>query len=293
MNNKKTRLFKTFVTIFVFALAFVFEAVNIEAKPNTDKLKTEEILAKHLDSIGTADARKSITSIMASGTAKAVSKGRNAGETDGLVVMISDGEKNLIGMRFPINDYPYEKMGYDGNEFTVAFLKPGQRSLLGSFMLENKDTFKVGILGGTLSTAWELLNYDEKVGKLKCGGIKTVDEIKAYKCDYSPRKSDLNVNLYFDAETFRHFKTEYTRVISGGQGLGVNNSARQQEKRYKLVEIFSDFKEVNKLTLPHKYTLTYEATENDSGLAFDWRMELNDFKFNESIEAKNFKADVF
>jgi hypothetical protein len=236
---------------------------------------------------------------MASGTAQAIARGKTAGETSGLVVIASEAEKNLVGMRFPNNDYPYEKMGYDGKEFTVGFIRPGVRSDLGEFLRENENTFEIGILGGALSTSWELLKYNEKVGKLKCGGTDKIDGVEYYKCKYDPKKSDLNITLYFHPQTFRHTRTEYKRVISGGQGLGIDNSSRQSEIRYTLIEDFSDFKEVNELTLPHSYKISYEKagrdpkSGRDSSITIEWRMNITNFIFNEKIDVKQFKVDNF
>ena len=106
-----------------------------------------------------------ISSMTIAGSTKAVFKGRGTGETSGLVVLASQGKNNLIGMKFNTPDYPHEKMGYDGKDFTVGFVKPGERSALGDFMRNNDKTFEVGILGGVLSTSWEFLDYDPKRGK--------------------------------------------------------------------------------------------------------------------------------
>ncbi len=294
MKNFKSHFSKIFAFTFAFTLAFVFLASSTEAKStNDDKLSTEEILEKHLQSIGTKEARSSVVSIMASGTAQAVAKGRGAGETAGAVVIASEGKKNLIGMRFDNNDYPYEKMGYDGKEFTVGFLQPGQRSIFGSFLLLNESTFTYGILGGVLSTGWELLDYNEKVGKLKCKGTSKIDEVDHYKCKYEPKKSDLNITFYFHPETFRHVRTEYKRVVAGKQGLGIDNSARQNEVRFTLTEDFSNFKTVNGLTLPQTYKMSYEMLTGNGTSLIDWNMQLSNFIFNEKIDTNQFKVDTY
>ncbi|MCB1025926.1 MAG: hypothetical protein KDB79_16135 [Acidobacteria bacterium] len=280
-------------TALIAAVVFTMSVQIVFASAAADKLSTEEILAKHLASIGTEEARNSVTSMMSSGTAKLVARGRNAGETAGLVVIASEGEKNLIGMRFDNSEYPYEKMGYDGNEFTVGFLSPGKRSLFGSILRINEDTFKVGVLGGPLSTAWELLNYNEKVGKLKCGGTKKLDGVEHYKCSYDPKKSAMDITMYFDATTFRLARTEYKRVISGGQGVGIDNSARQNESRYTITENFSDYKPENNLTLPHSYVLTFEMLTGNGSTNMEWTMNLNEFTFNQKIPAEEFKVDTF
>jgi hypothetical protein len=299
MKNIKSRIVKLFVFTFALSITVFLQSISVQAATADDKLKTEEILERHLKSIGTKEARDSVVSIMASGTAQAIARGKTAGETSGLVVIASEAEKNLIGMRFPNNDYPYEKMGYDGKQFTVGFVRPGVRSQLGDFLRENENTFERGILGGVLSTSWELLKYNEKVGKLKCGGTEEIDNLKHYECKYEPKKSDLRIKMYFHPETFRHVRTEYSRVISAGQGLSIDNSSRQSEVRFTMVEEFSDFKEVNGLTLPHQYKITYDKTGRtnrsgaDDSVSMEWNMKLTNFIFNEKIDSKEFKVDNF
>lgn len=304
MKTFKSLVSATAVFGVLASLVFFTGLSPAEVSASVDKLDTEEILERHLKSIGTKEARESVVSIMASGTARAVFKGRGAGETAGAVVLASEGSKNLIGMRFDNNEYPYEKMGFDGNEFTVGFVQPGLRSVLGNFLRENENTFEYGILGGVLSTSWELLEYDEKVGKLKCGGTEKINDVKHYECSYKPKKSDLKVKFFFHPETFRHVRTEYNRVVSGGQGRNVlgqigsadsriNNSARQSETRFTLIEDFSDFKEVNNLTLPHEYKLSYEILSGNGTTIIEWTMQLSNFVFNEKIDPKQFKVDTY
>lgn len=283
---RSSRIAAAILVLGVFGTVSAFGAL-----PN-DKLSTEEIIAKHLESIGTDNLRADLKTLTVVGKSHAVSKGRNAGETTGIVVMASDGEKNMIGMKFDNNDYPGEVLGYDGKDFTVGWQSPGQRSILGNFMLSNEKTFKSGILGGIISTGWELLNYNEDEGKLKCGGTSKIDGLKHHKCQYKPDGgSDLSITLYFHPENFRHVRTEYRRIISGGQGLSVDNSARQREVRYKLEENFSDFQEVGGLTLPHQYVISYEKQGGSESVDLEWRMDLADFKINLKIDSTGFKVD--
>lgn len=299
MKHFESRIIKIFVFTFAIAITLSLYSLPTQASTVDDKLKTEDILERHLKSIGTKEARDSVVSIMASGTAQAVARGRSAGKTSGLVVIASEAEKNLVGMRFPNSDYPYEKMGYDGKEFTVGFVRPGVRSQLGDFLRENESTFKIGIFGGVLSTSWELLKYNEKVGKLKCGGTEEINNVKYYECKYEPKKSDLRIKMYFHPETFRHVRTEYSRVISAGQGLSIDSSARQSEVRFTMVEEFSDFKEVNDLMLPHQYKITYDKTGRtnrsgaDDSVSMEWNMNITNFIFNEKIDSKEFKVDTY
>ncbi|QQS40831.1 MAG: hypothetical protein IPM63_15900 [Acidobacteriota bacterium] len=266
-----------------------------ETAPVPDEEFTREVIEKHLASIGTEEARSKVESMTVAGTSKAVFKGRGTGETSGLVVMASQGKSNLIGMKFNTPDYPHEKMGYDGKDFTVGFISPGNRSPMGDFLRMNDKTFEVGIMGGVLSTSWELLGYDSKRGKLDCDdGTTKVDGEEMFKCRYRPKKgSDLRIEVFFAKDTFRHRRTEYSRVDSARQGASIDESARQSETRYKMVEEFSNFSAENGLTFPHTYVLFLEVQSNQGSWLYRWEMELQQFQFNNSIDPKEFKVDSY
>ncbi|NNE99203.1 MAG: hypothetical protein HKN25_09315 [Pyrinomonadaceae bacterium] len=288
------------------SLLIMISGVFVLANPSVaakEKISVEELLTKHKQSIGSPAALAAHKSMMAVGTSKALFKGRGTGQTTGIVVLASQGNQNMIGMKFNNTDYQFETMGFDGKNLTVGYAKAGTRSLLGSFIRVNEKTFKNGIMGGTLSTAWELLNYSKKRGKLKYSGEKKIDDVKLYKFSYNPKKgSDMDVAFFFDKTTFRHVRTEYKRVISASlgratgnpsQGIAtsrVDNSARQSETRYKMVEKFSEFKPEGGLTLPHTYKLYLEVLTGNGTTAYDWTMELQQFAFNQPYDVSQFRV---
>lgn len=284
---------RNFIGLWAIVLAFFVVASAKTKTVGDDKIKPEELIAKHLESVGSAEARAANKSLTILGTTKAIFKGRGEGFTEGIVVMASDGEKHMIGMKFNNSDYQYETVGYDGKNLSVGYVVPGQRSVWGEFLRSNENSFEIGILGGVLSNSWEFYNYNEKTGKIKPKGIETIDGKKLYEVEYNPRKgSDLRIKLYFDAENFRHVRTEYTRAISAGlSGGGVDASSRQGTKRFKMVEEFSDFKEENKLTLPHNYKIYFEQIVDNGTVSREWQLDLKQFNFNNPIDSKNFRVD--
>lgn len=259
-----------------------------------EKITPTELINKHLESIGSTEARSAMKSVVILGSSKATFFGRGGGNAEGIAVLASEGEKYMVAMKFNNPDYPFEKMGYNGIDFSVGFVRPGVRSVFGEFLRTNETTFKRGILSGILSTSWELLSFDEKDAKLKYDGVKKINDKKLHKLVYAPKKgSDLSINLFFDLETFRHTRTEYTRIISAKQGASIDASAGQSETRYKLVEEFSDFKEENKLTLPHTYKIYQEILTGNGTTSYEWLINLKQFNFNQSIDAKDFKVDSY
>lgn len=278
-------IIKFLVILFTFAII----------SPNNLLAQTaEEILAKHLDSIGIETNRKNIKSRMIAGTSKVTFRGRGAGLTEGIIVLASEGEKNLIGMKFNNADYPFEMMGYDGNNFSAKQIRPGVRSVLGDFLRMHENIFKGGIMGGALSQSWFLLHFDDKKGRVNYEGIVNSEDKKFHKISYLPRKgSNLDIKFFFDSENFQHTKTEYKRTLSSSIGNGVDNSARQSETRYTLIEEFSDFKSEQKLTLPHNYRLFLEIISGNGTVSYEWKMELKNFVFNEPIEPNRFNVESY
>src|SRR5205823_3711319 len=110
----------------------------------TDKIKVEDLLTRHLQSIGPEKSRRS--SRIISGTSQVIFRTTPSGQAIGKAVMASDGSKTLIGMSFPSPIYPREQLGFDGNVFMVAFATPGNRSVLGNFLMSNEIIFKQCLL---------------------------------------------------------------------------------------------------------------------------------------------------
>ncbi|HEU4795243.1 MAG TPA: hypothetical protein VFT02_06400, partial [Pyrinomonadaceae bacterium] len=259
-----------------------------------EKLKPEDIVARHLDSIGSAEDRAAIRTRVILGVSKYVRHGPGGGATEGRVVLASENEKYMFGMKFGVPGYDVESVAFDGKMLTVGYVAPGVRSALESVFRNHESTFKHGLLTGILSSSWPLLSMNEEKAKLKYSGLKKVDGIAVHQLKYQPRKgSDLEVSLYFDAETFRHVRSEYSRIISANIGSGgVDSSANQRETRYKLVETFADFKAEGKLMLPHDYRIKLEISGNGPEIRDEWSLNLTNFVFNQPIEPGDFVVDT-
>ncbi len=268
-----------------------------------EKLKPEEIVAKHLEAVGATEARAAVKNRVALGTVVATFRSPSPGSTAGRMVMASEGDKHLLGMVFDNTpDYPQEKFGFDGKDVSVSYVRPGRRSMLGEVFQAHRSLIKHGIIGGTLSSAWPLFAASDKRGKIESSGIKKVGERQAYALKYLPRGgSDMEIVLYFDTETFQHLRTEYTRTIAaqmarggvgapGRDGIGAA-SAGQRESRYRMLEDFSDFRKEGALTLPHKYKLTLEISMQNGSYKADWEASLLQFSFNEQIDPNSFDVD--
>lgn len=253
------------------------------------KLTPEELVGKHLESIGTAKARAAVTSRIFAGTSQVIFRTPPPGQATGKAVLASAGLKSLIGMSFPSPIYPREQLGFNGDSFIAAYVTPGVRSALGNFLTTHSLVFKQGLMGGTLSSAWPLLDLKVRNPRLEYAGLKTVGDRTLHQLKYFPRSgSDLQVNLFFGEGNYRHVRTEYERVIAAPTGQRAYSNVEEREIRYKMIEEFADFKDEAGLTLPHTYKIKLLIDSKGGTFLADWEITLTQFSFNELIDPHSF-----
>jgi hypothetical protein len=256
------------------------------------KLKAEDVIARHVQSIGAAETLASVQSRLIFGPVEAVSRGQGVSRVNGNLAFASEGTKNLLSMTFPNPQYPFERVGFNGNKVTVAVVRPGFRTILGDFSYTYELLFKQGLMGGSLSSAWPLTNLSEHGAKVELGGKKNIDGRDAYEIKYSPRGgSDLSISLYFDATTFEHIRSVYRRTLSPTMGKTIDTSARRLETRYLLSEDFSEYKKESGLNLPHRYKLHLAISGENGAVETDWTADLTSFQFNQKIKPEEFSVE--
>jgi len=274
----------------LLAIALVLPVFVVPSKSSAQKLKPEDIVARHLESIGSAQERAAVKTRIISGTSQVVFHTTPVGQAVGRAVLASEDIKSLLGMSFPSAVYPREELGFNGSTFMAAYILPGSRSALGSFLMTHSLIFKQGLMGGTLSSAWPLLDLTKRNAELEYSGQKKVGNQMLHELKYAPHGGgDLQIKLYFEPDTFKHVRTEYERTIAGEMG---NRSyvapGNGRETRFKMVEEFSDFKKESELNLPHTYKINL-ITDTDAGtLLTDWTIKLTQFTFNEKIDPNSF-----
>ena len=181
-------------------LALLWFALSSELSL-AQKLKTDEVIARHLESIGTEKTRAAIKTRIISGTSQVIFRTAPAGQAVGKAVLASDGMKNLFGMSFPSPVYPREQLGFNGINFMAAFATTGTRSVLGNFLMTNDVVFKQGLMCGTLSSAWPLLDLQSRQAQVDYVGTRKIDDRLLHELKYKPHaSSDLMITLYFESE---------------------------------------------------------------------------------------------
>ena len=276
---------QSLAALFIVALF----STQLAANPTPEKMKPEELVAKHLAAIGTPEALAAVKSRVMIGNAIANLKVTNTLiSLDGPAQLASEGDKVLLAMIFSANNYRYEKAGYDGRDLTVGVLETGRRSLLSDFFFAHESIFKEGLIGGTLSSAWPLLNLAARKPKMSYEGSKKIDGRQVHELKYG-KSGDLKVSLFFDAETFQHVRTEYKFNLPAQMSSVPTDSASQKESNFKLIEEFSDFKTTeSKLTLPHTYKIRLVIETPQRTQTLDYAMTFSQFAFNQPVEAAMF-----
>ena len=287
-----------------------------------ENLKPEDIVAKSLDSMGTSQARTAATSRVNEGKVQFRVLSGGVGNLEGKGVLVSQGRKLQFFMKFPNNDYRGEQFVTDGDKVRVAATTSRQnRSSLGQFVFSQDAIVKEGLLGGEISTAWPLLNLQERKAKLSYEGEKTIDGKKLLDVRYKPKKSsDLDIHLYFEPDTYRHVMTVYTlrirpgighvdEQLSNAQATGADlgpspiatggvvtessetATAHGSETRYRLEEHFSDFKTVDGLTLPSHYNIHFtQELGNGPTTVSEWDITTDQINNNVTLDPKNFEV---
>ena len=288
---KKTSFTSSAVACAVTCLALVFVLLPFQSLAD-EKPKPEEVVAKHLESIGTAEARAATHTRIAGGTVVATFSAPSTGKFEGQVVMASESNKNLIAMEFTSSNYSGENISFDGESVSIGYARAGVRSNLGDLVTTYKAIVKNGLIGGALSQSWPLYDLADKKHKLEYKGTKKVGGRTLHELRFTPRGgSDLDISLFFDSETFQHVRSEYLHVVAPQIGMTVDASKSQMPTRYKMIEEFSDFRKEENLTLPHSYKISLEL-DTRNPFRGSWDMTLNQFGFNKAIPPAMFNVGV-
>ncbi|MBA2527070.1 MAG: hypothetical protein H0V18_15010 [Pyrinomonadaceae bacterium] len=286
-NSRVCKSPRAFVIV-VLAIASLVGSVT-SSSPAIEKMKPEHLVARHLESIGPTKERASIKTRIIAGTSQVIFRTPPPGQATGRAVLASEGTRTLIGMSFPSPVYPREELGFNGNSFVAAYVTPGVRSALGNFLMTHQHVFRQGLMGGTLSAAWPLLDVTARNPQLDYAGTKKLENRILHELKYLPRGgSDLQIRLFFDQGTFQHVRTEYERTIAAPTGSREYANVQEREIRYKMVEEFSDFKNEGGLNLPHTYKITLTVDSGGGTFLADWVINLTQFTFNERIDPSSF-----
>jgi hypothetical protein len=256
-----------------------------------DTLTLIDVLAHHLDAIGSADARSAAKTRVVQGTAAYRIVVGGSGRADGKTGLVSEGRKLRFMMKFTGVGYLGENLVFDGDGIGVSFANTNQsRSPFASFVSTQNVILRDGLLGGVLTTGWALLDVTDRKSKLTLEGVKKIDGQQVYQVRYVPHESsDLQILLYFDQETFRHVKTVYSTSVANNVGRTITESSKLLPERTTLEERFGDFKTVDGLTLPSHWNLQFtRELPNGSTTVSEWDLKEDQITNNMGLDPRNF-----
>lgn len=257
------------------------------------KIGASDVIAGHMNSLGSPEARAAVRNRIGVGDASVRFVSQRSATASGRIVMASEGEKVFLGMNFDSNDYPRESFSFNGKSVIVGMVTPGARSVLGNFLLSNDRIIRESLLGGVLFSAWGPANLDSTRAKLSYDGLKKLDGKECYVLGYAPKGSgDVKVKLFFEKESFRHVKTEYSRIFSAGIGRTPDESSRFNETRLKITEDFDDFRGESGLVLPHSHRIFYSVSGQNGTTEIEWTFTYTQFAFNQDLAADTFEPSA-
>ncbi len=269
-------------------LAISCLAASLAAKE--PKLTAEELVARHLESIGSAELRAAVNSRLVEGTAILRIRLRGSGTLAGKMTLLSEGRKVRFEILFDHPDYQAERLAFDGEKHHVGWIVPGSRSPLGQIVFDYDELLNEGLLGGALSTAWSLLDTQARQPKLKYRGLKKVKGRRLHRLDYRVRKGggDLKVSLYFEPETSHHVLSTYEVRIPAGMGATPETSPQQRDTIIRLQETFDDFRQVDGLTLPVDWSVRVTMKTAQESTDWQWNMAFERITHNQAVAANSF-----
>jgi hypothetical protein len=271
------------------AIASIALMLSITNYAQDKKLTVEELIRRHLDSIGSEQARAIPNNRVVSGKVKLISRVGTASNIEGQAAIASSGTKLRFSLAFPSAQYPGEQFGFDGSKVRTGFLPGGRRSPLSLFLEQQSTMLKDGLLGGTLSTAWALLRTEQLKPKLEYRGVKKIEGRELHLMTYRAQKGspDLTVTLFFNS-SFQHVRTLYEFKVPARLGEGPNESTRFQEDYYQITEDFDDFRASDGLMVPRKYRVQLSVQTSRGSNVFDWNVSIEQVLHNQALDEQVF-----
>jgi hypothetical protein len=250
----------------------------ISAIAKDGKVSADELIAKHLQSLGKSTDPGGATRLFQGKVVFSEIIGRNV-HIEGTSSLLSQGRKIKCTFQFGMPQYQGEQFVFDGQKGMVGMIDPTSRSNLGAFLYSQEEVLREGLFGGTLSSSWPLLDLAQSAAKLKYDGLRKIDGGDLHDVSYTPKKrggnGDLSIHLYFDPENYHHVMTIYTLTLHNPDG---NAEEGTDEVRQTLEERFDDFRVTDGLTVPWHWTLRFHVTPQTKPQEFQWESKFENFR---------------
>jgi hypothetical protein len=286
---------KNITLLFVFVAIFSLSTFAQKDK----KAELNEIIEKHLSAIGTPEKRALSRTIAGDTEFKPKQVYSPTPTMKGKNVISSEKQSILFLMVFPEKLYPNEQFAFDGKTFSSLnltnrrtgipqeFAGRGSISPLTILAEKSRELADKGLIGGTLTSGWCLLNLQNNENMKAEISSKKVDGREAYVINLvSPKMSLKSIKVFIDKSNFQHFRTEYKpKPLEKLAIIDVPSAVPLDEI---IVESFSDFKAENGLILPHAYQIKADLASFGKLVSYEWTTTFSTFLFDQK-----FNADVF
>lgn len=293
----------------------LFVGLPVAAHGKDKKLKADELIALHLESIGTAEARQKLESRTYTGQGVWRVVVGAAGRLPGKVSLVSaNGKISLDFDTGPNPSFYGEHFAFDGKNPHVKRSFQGGYSNFGNFMRTHSQIMSEGLFGGTINLNWALQDIASRKAKVKYRGLKKIEGRKLHRLDYQTKRrmGNFKVELYFDPETYHHVQTDYRYHIPSGIGQsaartadrgrlgpdreksGPDQSAGMQDTKIHLTEIFENPQPVDGISLPARWTLRIDTNNPSRGgqasSVLEMELSFQQVVHNLPIDEQVFKA---
>lgn len=260
---------------------------------DAQKIDPNLLVNGSLDTIAPAEKRQQLTNLVAFAGLK-YSVGPNHKDVfNGPAVIVTEGTNVAYAFALPFQDSPQEKFSYDGKLLRIGFVRPGIRSLFGEFLHNYSEIVKDRLFGGAYRRV-SLVNDRSSPGeKLSFDGTKKLDGRELFVVSSITNSgSGLLVRLYFEKETSRHVRTEFTRVVGAALGTRQQMPEHTGDTRQTLIEEFSDFKTENGVTLPRTYKIRVTIETGGATKEILYVLDIKAIQFNQQLDPSTFNIEV-
>jgi hypothetical protein len=213
--------------------------------PAKENAVLTDFVRQHLNAIGSEQARSALKNRVVKGSVAFHFVTGSPQRWGGDETFASTPDKIDLLMQFPPSVFLTEHIVRDGKKTSVAQTRPGRWSRFGLFVKVHNEILTEGLFGGTLSAAWPLIDLEKSAARLEDRGIKKIDGRELRRIDYIPKQmTDLDIQLYFEPDTFRHVQTIYLL---------------HEQPLDRIQEQFANFVPVEGLMLPTRWTIQLES----------------------------------
>ena len=252
-------------------------------QPATEKLSLDDLVAKHVESVGTAEDRAAAKSRVALGTVAFLERISGTVHLDGRAAMLSSGPMFKASFDFTNPQYKGEQFVFDGEKVQIAMIDQQSRSALGNFLVNETEIVHEGLFGGVLRTGWPLQDLKSSAGKWKFDGEKKIERRELYELTYLPKQrssaGELLIHVYFEPTTYRHVMTVYRLEKTVDEG-GEAQASIAGTQTTTVEERFDDFRPVDGLTLPFSWDIRLRVEPSSKAQEFEWKVSLASIAHN-------------